>query len=144
MTADIPDHRDTLDTTGLFNAMRHIDLLYRLTARIAAGVEYQLAPDTAALPPATTLTASADHLGQAIAHHTQALAPLIALAATRKRTLRQKLDALDHHSSLRIHLLGGGQVLAAARAAQEGHQSRPTVSASAPARRHDATVRRRT
>lgn len=112
--ADIRDHRITVDGTGLFNVMRHIDLLCHLTARMAADAEYQRAPNVRDLPPAKALGASAGHLGQAIAHYTQALAPLITLTTAAQDTRQQKLDALGHHSSLRIHLDGAGRVLAAA------------------------------
>lgn len=143
VTADIRDHRITVDGTGLFNVMRHINLLCHLTARMAADAEYQLAPNIADLPPAKTLGASAGHLGQAIAHYTQALAPLITLTTTAQDTFQKKLEALGHHSSLRIHLDGAGRALAAARTSLEVQQPLPTVSAPAPASRHDSSVRRR-
>ncbi|MFB6553804.1 hypothetical protein [Streptomyces sp. NPDC056405] len=143
VTADVRDHPVTLDGTGLFTAMRHIDLLCHLTARMAADTEYQLAPNNAGLPPATTLAASAGQLGQAIAHYTQALTPLITLTAARQDTLQQKLDALGHHSSLRIHLQEAGRALAAARTAMEVQQPRATASPPAPAPQHGPTVRRR-
>ncbi|MFB8749140.1 hypothetical protein [Streptomyces parvulus] len=143
VAADVRDHTVTLDGTGLFTAMRHIDLLCHLTARMAADAEYQLAPNIADLPPATTLAASTGQLGQAIAHYTQALAPLVALTATKHDTLGQRLDALRHHSSLRIHLQGAGRALAAARTALEVQQPRPSASPPATAPQHGVTVRRR-
>ncbi|MGW5096395.1 hypothetical protein ACWEQ1_17680 [Streptomyces nodosus] len=143
VTADIRDHHVTLDGTGLFNVIRHIDLLCHLTARMAADAEYQLAPNIADLPPAKTLGASAGHLGQAIAHYTQALAPLITLTTTAQDTLQQKLDSPGHHSSLRIHLDGAGRALAAARTALKVRQPLAAASAPAPAPRHAPTVRRR-
>ncbi|MFI1677393.1 hypothetical protein [Streptomyces sp. NPDC020607] len=39
VTADIRDHRITADGTGLFNVMRHINLLCHLTAGVAADAE---------------------------------------------------------------------------------------------------------
>ncbi|MFG3151424.1 hypothetical protein ACGF7W_05180 [Streptomyces sp. NPDC048219] len=143
VAADVRDHPVTLDGTGVFNAMRHIDLLCHLTARMAADSEYQLAPNIADLPPATTLAASTGQLGQAVAHYTQALAPLIALTATKQDTFGQKLDALSHHSSLRVHLQGAGTALAAARTALEVQQPRPAASPPATVPQHGATVRRR-
>ncbi|MFI7352005.1 hypothetical protein ACIBSR_37835 [Streptomyces sp. NPDC049936] len=143
VAADVRDHPVTLDGSGLFTAMRHIDLLCHLTARMAADAEYQLAPNIADLPPATTLAASTGQLGQAIAHYTQALGPLIALTATKHDTLGQRLDALGHHSSLRIHLQAAGRALAAARTALEVQQARPAASPPATAPQHGATVRRR-
>ncbi|MEU9426474.1 hypothetical protein AB0D87_27140 [Streptomyces sp. NPDC048342] len=131
VTADIRDHHITVDGTGLFNATRHIGLLCHLAARMAADVEYQLAPNIADLPPAETLGASAGHLGRAIAHYTQALAPLIILTTTAQDTLQQELDSLDRHSRLRIHLDDAGRALAAARTALE--VPRPPAAASAPA-----------
>ncbi|MFE2063059.1 hypothetical protein ACFXDH_11725 [Streptomyces sp. NPDC059467] len=143
VTADIHDHRITVDDTGLFNAMRHIDLLCHLTTRMAADAEYQLAPNIADLPPAKTLGVSAGHLGQAVAHYTQALAPLITLTTTARDTLQHKLDSLGHHSSLRIHLDDAGRALAAARTALEVQQPLAAASAPAPAPRRAPTVRRR-
>ncbi|MFC9856261.1 MULTISPECIES: hypothetical protein [unclassified Streptomyces] len=143
MTADIRDHRITVDGTGLYNVVRHLDLLCHLTAHLAADAEYQLALNIRELPPARILGASASHIGQAVAHYTQALAPLIALTSTAQDTLEKKLDALGHHSCLRIHLDGADRALAAARTALEVRQPVPAASASAPALRHDSTVRRR-
>jgi hypothetical protein len=143
VTADIRDHHITADGTGLFNATRHIGLLCHLAARMAADVEYQLAPNIADLPPAETLGASAGHLGRAIAHYAQALAPFIILTTTAQDTLQQKLDSLDHHSRLRIHLDDAGRALAAARTALE--VPRPPAAASPPAAvpLHALAVRRR-
>ncbi|MFJ6574066.1 hypothetical protein ACIQNU_42390 [Streptomyces sp. NPDC091292] len=143
VTADVRDHHITLDETGLFNAMRHIGLLCHLTARVAADAEYQLAPNIADLPPARTLGASAHHLGQAIAHYTQALAQLITLTTARQDTLQPQPDALGHHSSLRVHLDDAGRAMAAARAALEAQQHHPAASAPAPAHRHDSSAVRR-
>ncbi|WP_327669540.1 MULTISPECIES: XF1762 family protein [unclassified Streptomyces] len=142
VASDVRDHHITLDGTGLFNATRHIDLLCHLTARMAAEAEYQLAPNIADLPPARTLGASAGHLGQAIAHYTQALAPLITLTTAKQDTLQQKLDALGHHSSLRVHLDGASRALAAARTALKVQQPLPAASAPAPAPLRDSTRRR--
>ncbi|MET8126465.1 hypothetical protein [Streptomyces sp. NPDC005231] len=64
VTADIRDHRITADDTGLFNVTRHVGLLCHLAARMAANTEYQLAPNSAGLPPAEKLAASAGHLGR--------------------------------------------------------------------------------
>ncbi|MEU4173770.1 hypothetical protein [Streptomyces sp. NPDC026589] len=143
VTADIRDHRITVDGTGLFNVMRHIGLLCHLTARMAADAEYQLTPNVADLPPAKNLGASAGHLGQAVAHYSQAVAPLITLTTTARDTLQQKLDAFGHHSSLRIHLDGGSRALAAARTALEAQQPLTAASAPAPAPRQAPTIRRR-
>ncbi|NIY65619.1 hypothetical protein [Streptomyces malaysiensis] len=143
VTADIRDHHITVDDTGLFNATRHIDLLCRLTARMAADIEYQLAPNSADLPPAETHSASAGHLGRAIAHYAQALAPLIALTTTAQDTLQQKLDSLDHHSRLRIHLDDASRALAAARSMLEAPRPPAAASAPAPAPSHTPADRRR-
>ncbi|MGW3692330.1 hypothetical protein ACWD6U_00360 [Streptomyces sp. NPDC005149] len=143
VTADIGNHRITVDGTGLFNVMRHIDLLCHLTARMAADAEYQLAPNVAGLPPAKNLGASAGHLGQAVAHSSQALAPLITLTTTAQDTLQPKLDAIGHHSTLRIHLDSGSRALAAARTALEAQQPPTAASTPAPAPRQPPTVRRR-
>ncbi|MFI6489186.1 hypothetical protein [Streptomyces sp. NPDC050564] len=143
VTADIRDHYITVDGTGLFNATRHIGLLCHLAARMAADVEYQLAPNVADLPPAETLGANAGHLGRAVAHYTQALAPLIALTTTAQDTLQQQFDSLDHHSRLRVHLDDGGRALAAARTALEAPRPPAAASAPAPVPSHAPAVRRR-
>ncbi|MFF9511554.1 hypothetical protein ACF1BU_33830 [Streptomyces sp. NPDC014724] len=143
VTADIRDHRITADGTGLFNMTRHIGLLCHLAARMAGDAEYQLAPNSAGLPPAENLSASAGHLGKAIAHYTQALAPLLVLTTTAQDTLQQQLDSLDHHSRLRIHLDDGGRALAAARTALEAPRSPAAACAPAPAPLHATAVRRR-
>jgi hypothetical protein len=131
VAADIRDHHVTVDGTGLFNTTRHIGLLCHLAASMAADAEYQSAPNVADLPPAETLGASAGHLGQAIAHYTQALAPLITLTTSPQNTFQQKLDSLDHHSRLRIHLDDAGRALASARTALE--VPRPPAASSGPA-----------
>ncbi|WP_188278870.1 hypothetical protein [Streptomyces sp. CBMA152] len=114
--ADMRDHRITADGTGLFNATRHIGLLCHLAAGLAADTEYQLAPNSRGLPPAETLAQSAGHLGRAIAHYTQALTPLVCLATPGAQdTLQKQLDALDHHSRLRVHLDHVGVALKAVR-----------------------------
>ncbi|WP_326812273.1 hypothetical protein OIE62_07735 [Streptomyces scopuliridis] len=141
VTADIRDHHITVDGTGLFNATRHIGLLCHLAARMAADVEYQLAPNIADLPPAETLGRSAGHLGRAIAHYTQALAPLITLTTGTQDTLQHKLDALNHRSRLRVHLDDAGRALAAARTALEVPQPPAVPSAPAPAPPHAPAVR---
>lgn len=143
VTADIREHHITVDGTGLFNSTRHIDLLCHLAARMAADVEYQLAPNITGLPPAETLAASASHLGRAIAHYTQALAPLITLTTTAQDTLQQKLDSLDHHSRLRIHLDDAGRALATAHSALEAPRPPIAASALAAAPSHAPAVRRR-
>ncbi|MFI5751069.1 hypothetical protein ACIBBE_35355 [Streptomyces sp. NPDC051644] len=130
VTADIHDHHITVDGTGLFNATRHIELLCHLTARIAADAEYQLAPNIVDLPPSKDLGQSVGHLGQAIAQYTQALAPLITLTTAAQGTLQQKLDSLDHHSRLRIHLDDAGRALASVSTALE--VPRPPAASSAP------------
>ncbi|MEU0844037.1 hypothetical protein ABZ370_31800 [Streptomyces sp. NPDC005962] len=143
VSAGIRDHPITADGTGLFNATRHIDLLCHLAARMAADIEYQLAPNIADLPSAETLGAGAGHLGRAIAHYAQALAPLVTLTTTAQDTLQQKLGSLDHHSRLRIHLDDAGRALAAARTALEVPRSTAAASAPAPAPSHAPAVRRR-
>lgn len=143
VTADIRDHHITVDGTGLLNATRHIDLLCHLAARMAADVEYQLAPNIAGLPPAEPLGESAGHVGRAIAHYTQALAPLITLATTAQDTLQQKLDSLDHHSRLRIHLDDARRALAAARTALEVPRTPAAASAPTPAPLPAPAIRRR-
>ncbi|WP_367435042.1 hypothetical protein [Streptomyces celluloflavus] len=141
--ADIRDHHITADGIGLFNATRHIDLLCHLTARMAADVEYQLAPLISGLPSAGPLGETAACLGRAIAHYTQALPPLITLTTGPQDTLQQKLDSLDHHSRLRVHLDDAGRALTAARTALEVPQPPAVPSAPAPAPAHAPAVRRR-
>lgn len=150
VTADIRDHHITVDGTGLFNAARHIGLLCHLAAGMAADVEYQLAPNIADLPPAEILGASAGHVGRAIAHYTQALAPLITLTTTAQNTLQQQLDSLDHHSRLRIHLDDARRALAAARTALEvprtpllrAHPPQPRCPPRLSGAAHDDTAHR--
>ncbi|MFF1696225.1 hypothetical protein ACFVXC_21785 [Streptomyces sp. NPDC058257] len=143
VTADIRDHHITVDGTGLFNTTRHIGLLCHLTASLAADAEYQLAHNVTGLPPAKTLGASAGHLGQAIAHYTQALAPLITLTTTAQDTLQQKLDSLDHHSRLRVHLDDAGRALVAARTALEVPRHPAAASTPVPAPLRAPAARRR-
>lgn len=143
VTADIRDHRITVDKTGLFNTTRHIGLLCHLAASLAADAEYQPAPNVTDLPPTETLGASAGHLGQAIAHYTQALTPLITLTTTAQDTLQQKLDSLDQHSRLRVHLDDADRALAAARTALEVPRPPAAASAPAPAPPRTPAVRRR-
>ncbi|MEU2145117.1 MULTISPECIES: hypothetical protein [Streptomyces albovinaceus subgroup] len=143
VTADVRGPGVTADSTGLFNATRHIGLLCHLAARIAADAEYQLSPNIADLPPAEHLGASAGHLGRAIAHYTQALAPLLILTTTRQDTPQQKLDSLDHHSRLRSHLDDAGRVLAAARTVLAVPPPSTASSAPAPALLRTPAVRRR-
>ncbi|MGW2137700.1 hypothetical protein ACWCW2_17035 [Streptomyces sp. NPDC001773] len=143
VTADIRDHRITADGTGLFDVTRHVGLLCHLAARMAADTEYQLAPNSAGLPPAENLSTSAGHLGKAIAHYTQALAPLLVLTTTAQDTLQQRLDSLDHRSRLRNHLDDGGRALAAAHTALEAPRPPATSSAPAPAPLRAPAVRRR-
>ncbi|MCC2276236.1 hypothetical protein LKL35_12550 [Streptomyces sp. ET3-23] len=132
---DISDHRITGDDSGLFTAIRHIDLLCHLTALIAADTEYRLAPDRPGAPAwssADALAQAASHIGRAVAHYTQALAPLVALAKPGAQdTIQKKFHAIDHHSRLRVHLDDAGQALAAARACLAG---RPPPRFSAQAR----------
>ncbi|MFE9725941.1 hypothetical protein ACFYQ5_20675 [Streptomyces sp. NPDC005794] len=131
VTADIRDHHITADSTGLFNATRHIGLLCHLTSRVTADAEYQLTPNIAGLPSAEILGTTVGHLGRAIAHYTQALAPLITLTTTAQDTLQQKLDSPGLRSRLRIHLDDAGRALAAARTALEVPQ--PPIDSKAPA-----------
>ncbi|MFF7174718.1 hypothetical protein [Streptomyces pseudovenezuelae] len=142
--ADMRDHRITGDGSGLFTATRHIGLLCHLAARMAADAEYQLAPNIAGLPRAEALGQTTGHLGRAIAHYTQALAPLITLAQPRAQaTLQKQLDAIGQHSRLRVHLDDAGQALAAARACL-GAPCRPTTpSATASVPVPALTARRR-
>ncbi|MFD3415316.1 hypothetical protein [Streptomyces cyaneofuscatus] len=143
MTADVRGHRITVDSTGLFDATRHISLLCHLAARMAADAEYQLSPNIADLPPAEHLGASAGHLGQAVAHYTQALAPLLTLTATAQDTPQQKLDSLDHHNRLRSHLDAAGRALAAARTVLAVQQPLSAPSTPAPTPLRTPAVRRR-
>ncbi|EFF88714.1 hypothetical protein SSTG_05721 [Streptomyces sp. e14] len=73
-----------------------------------------------------------------------------ALTTTTQDTLHQKLDSLDHHSSLRIHLDDASRALAAARSALEAPQP-PLLRTHPPRRRctprppggeNDGTARR--
>ncbi|MCZ4124134.1 hypothetical protein [Streptomyces sp. H39-S7] len=143
MIADIPDYPITADDTSLFNSMRQGSLLCHLAASMAADVEYQLVWNVCDLPPAKRLGRSVGQLGQAIAHSTQALAPLIALTTTAQDTLQQKVDALEHHSRLRIHLDDADRALVSARTALEDPLSPTVTSAPTPAPSHALAVRRR-
>jgi hypothetical protein len=144
VSADISDHPITVDGTGLFNAMRHIGLLCHLAAGTAAAIEYQLASNTTGdLPPVETLGRSAGHLGRAVAHYTQALAPLITLTTAAQDTLQHKLGALNDHSCLRVHLDDAGRALAAARTALETPQPSAVPGAPAPVPPLAPAVRRR-
>lgn len=80
---------------------------------------------------------------KAIAHYTQALAPLLVLTTTAQETLQQKLDSLDHHSLLRIHLDDGGRALVAARTALDAPRPPATSRAPAPAPLRVTATRRR-
>ncbi|MFH9612816.1 hypothetical protein ACH4MM_03445 [Streptomyces pratensis] len=131
MAADIHDRHITVDSTGLFNATRHIGLLCHLTSRMTAEAEYQLTPNITGLPPAEILGTTAGHLGRAMAHYTQALTPLDAHAALQEHTLQHKLDSLDHHSRLLTHLDDAGRALTAARTSLEAPQ--PPAAPDAPA-----------
>ncbi|MGW1194523.1 hypothetical protein ACWD4B_01490 [Streptomyces sp. NPDC002536] len=136
---DISGHRITGDGSGLFTAIRHIDLLCHLTALIAADTEYRLAPDrpdAPARPSADALSQAASHIGRAVAHYTQALAPLVALAEPGAQdTIQKKFHAIDHHSRLRMHLDDAGQALAAAHSSLAGrhHPASPRKPALPPA-----------
>lgn len=130
--ADMYEHRITADGTGLFTVTRHIGLLCHLASDLAADTEYQLTPNNRGLPPAKALGQATGHLGRAIAHYTQALAPLVPLAQPgAKDTLQNQLDALDHHSRLRVHLDDAGVALEAARACLDVRHRTPAVSPSA-------------
>ncbi|WP_329269050.1 hypothetical protein [Streptomyces sp. NBC_01451] len=142
--ADMRDHRITGDGSGLFTATRHIGLLCHLAARMAADAEYQLAPNIAGIPPAEALGLTTGHLGRAIAHYTQALAPLVTLAQPGgQTTLHKQLDAIDQHSRLRVHLDDAGQDLAAARACLGAPRRPATPSTSAGVPVPVPAVRRR-
>ncbi|MFE0188018.1 hypothetical protein [Streptomyces sp. NPDC058989] len=134
--ADMRDHRITGDGSGLFTAIRHVDLLCHLTARMAADAEYRLVPDRPGTPArhaADALGQATGHLGRAIAHYTQALAPLIALAKPDAQpTLQRQFHAIDHHSRLCVHLDDASQALAAAHA---------SLAARAPPAHRDAQAR---
>ncbi|NEB01989.1 hypothetical protein [Streptomyces sp. SID13726] len=113
--ADLRDHRITVDRTGLFNATRHIGLLCHLTTRMASDAQYQISSTVDGVLPAEDLAAGAGHLGRAIAHYTLAFAPLTALTQLgTQAALQQQVDAIDHHSQLRVHLGDAGRALAAA------------------------------
>ncbi|WP_326740368.1 hypothetical protein [Streptomyces sp. NBC_01022] len=106
--ADVRTCRITGDGNGLFTATRHVSLLCHLTARLANDAEYALAskqPSTKASPPAATMSQTAGHLGQAIAHYTQALTPLVALTTRgTQNTIQEQIDGLAQDSWLRVHL----------------------------------------
>ncbi|MCA1221305.1 hypothetical protein [Streptomyces sp. 8L] len=138
VTADIRDHRITLDDAGVFNVMRHIDLLCHLTARMAADAEYQLAPNIADLPPAEGLGRSTGHLGRAVAHYAQTLSPLVTAA---QNTLPPTVGSLDDHRT-RAHLDAAEQALAAARTALDTPRPPAASSALVPAPPHAPAVRR--
>ncbi|WP_371632220.1 hypothetical protein OG693_04555 [Streptomyces sp. NBC_01259] len=108
----------------------HVSLLCHLAARMAADAEYALAskqPSTKASPSAATLGQTSGHLGQAIAHYTHALTPLVTHGT--QNTLQKQLDAIEDHSLLRLHLHDGAEALTAARACLHA-TSWPTATAT--------------
>ncbi|MFJ9900698.1 hypothetical protein ACIQPR_45980 [Streptomyces sp. NPDC091280] len=144
--SDLREHRVTGDGDGLFTATRHIGLLCHLAARMASDIEYQLVANSSGLFTAQTLGETTGHLGQAIAHYTQALAPLAALAQPAAQApLQQQADAIDRHRHLRVHLHDAGQALAAARACLQvpHHPGPPNTTTTAVAASAVAAVRRR-
>ncbi|WP_406463315.1 hypothetical protein OH768_47670 [Streptomyces sp. NBC_01622] len=145
VAADVRDHRITPDFYGLFTAIRHVDLLCHLVARTAADSEYRLLPanpDAPARPSAEVLGLMAGHLGRAVAHYTQALAPLVSFTRPTPASLQGQLDTIDLHRRLHVHLDDAGQALEAARACLDGPRRPPTPSTAAPVPRRTATVRR--
>ncbi|MFI9719799.1 hypothetical protein ACIHFE_09115 [Streptomyces sp. NPDC052396] len=133
--ADMREHHITGDGSGLFTAIRRVDLLCHLAARMAADTGYRLVPGrpgARARHSADTLGQATGHIGRAVAHYTQALAPLVALAKPdAQTTIQQQFHAIDHHSRLRMHLDDAGQAMAAAHASLAGYH-RP-ASARKPA-----------
>lgn len=129
--ADVHECRITGDSNGLFTASRNVSLLCYLSAPMAADAEYALAskqPSTKASPSAATLGQTSGYLGQAIAHYTQALTPLVTLTTHGTQdTLQKQLDAIEDHSRLRLHLHDGAEALTATRACLHA-TSRPTAT----------------
>ncbi|GAA4010062.1 hypothetical protein [Streptomyces plumbiresistens] len=137
VAADLRDHPIPGDRHGLFTASRHIELLCALASRLAGGAEYLHNHDSAggpATPSAENLSQTAARVGRAIAHYTQALAPLVSLAQPGSQaTLQQQLDAIDLHSRLRIHLDDAGRALAEARVCLRPRRSTtPAATATVP------------
>ncbi|MFJ6438657.1 hypothetical protein [Streptomyces sp. NPDC091416] len=123
---DVHEFRIPGDANGLFTATRHVSLLCHLAARMAAETEYALVPSVKKSPTAATLAQTAGHLGRAIAHYTQALAPLVALTTRGTQSaIQEHVSGLVHHSRLRRHLEGSAEALTAARDCLHG-SSRPT------------------
>ncbi|MEV0577104.1 hypothetical protein [Streptomyces sp. NPDC050392] len=123
---DVHQFRIPGDANGLFTATRHVSLLCHLAARMAAETEYALGPSVKKSPPAAAFCQTSGHLGHAVAHYTQALTPLVALATRGSQvTLSQQLDGVEEHRRLRVHLHDGAQALTAARDCLHA-ASRPT------------------
>ncbi|AVH55692.1 MULTISPECIES: hypothetical protein [Streptomyces] len=146
VAADLRDHQIPGDRHGLFTASRHIELLCTLAGRLACEAGYLHNHDSAggpATPSAENLSQTAAHVGRAIAHYTQALAPLVTLAQPGSQaTLQKQLDAIDLHSRLRVHLDDAGRAMAEARACLRPRRSTtPPATATVPVRA--PTVRRR-
>ncbi|WP_406439150.1 hypothetical protein OHB14_51365 [Streptomyces sp. NBC_01613] len=137
IAADLRDHQITGDRHGLFTASRDIELLCALAGRLAGDAEYLHNHDSAggpATPSAENLSRTAAHVGRAIAHYAQALAPLVSLAQPRSQAMLQKqLDAIDLHSRLRVHLDDAGRALAEARVCLRPRRSTtPAANATVP------------
>ncbi|MFJ4876575.1 hypothetical protein ACIP93_15345 [Streptomyces sp. NPDC088745] len=134
VTADMNEHPATPDPNGLFHTTRHTALLSHLTAQLAAAVEYQLTVGSPDLPPATTLSRTAVHLGRAVAHHAQALDELLLLATSPRSTLQEQVSALDQQRSLRVHLTNAHAALTEARILLHAPPSAPLPPAHLPPR----------
>ncbi|WP_446038090.1 hypothetical protein [Streptomyces sp. SID1121] len=129
VTADIRDHRITPDGTGLFNAVRHIDLLSHLVRRFADDACQHLGQTHHPSPSGHLtegLTGAVVPLAEAVLHYTRALVPLTALNTSPTTTLAARTDALQHHSLLRTELAAAVCSLGTARAAIHA----PTSAAS--------------
>lgn len=117
--ADLRDDPITPDSSGLFNVMRHIDLLCHLTSRVTGETQFCLFydhADAADQARAEPLSQAAGHLGRATAHYAQALAPVVTLCKSgTQTTLQKRLDEINVHSHLRVHLADGFRALSDAR-----------------------------
>ncbi|WP_051814337.1 hypothetical protein RFN58_34225 [Streptomyces iakyrus] len=117
--ADLHDHRITGDAVGLFNVMRHIDLLCRITSRVTGETQYCLFydhADAADQARAEPLSQAAGHLGRATAHYAQALALVVTLCkSSAHTTLQKRLDAIDVHRHLGAHRADAFRALSDAR-----------------------------
>ncbi|MFI5804362.1 hypothetical protein [Streptomyces sp. NPDC051561] len=135
VAADIREHPITATRDGLVHAVRHASLLCHLADRVAADAESRLISNTALLPSTEILCRATALLGMALGHYAQVFDPLLALVMGDQHSVQEQLDALDHHSSLRVHLANAAKALTAARTVLETPHSGPSTPPHLPQRR---------